>query len=228
MSYKRERQRNSDLWPPLGWEGGEESVRNQLQPGSRINSQENSSCSWIAIVSSFVPVSSLPFTFRRLGYHAKVGPHPRWDHWPLADPQVNALFTWKKKNEEYLTENMDSVITLFLYVGSALSPSILLKFLNLLCVSVSLSSPVFSFKNKFQQWLWQALKEEVLWVCSLGSVAGLLAAELQTALSLSTRAPLQQPPLTLVDLTVPPPSPPNCECAHYLSLRIKQQKNREK
>ena len=135
-----------------------------------------------------------------------MGPHPRWDHWPLAAPQVNTLFTWKNKIKDYLTENMDSVITLFQYMGPALSPSILLKFLNLLCVSVSLSSPVFSFKNKFQQWLWQALKEEVLWVCSLGSVAGLLAAELQTALSLSTRAPLQQPPLTLVDLTVPPPS----------------------
>ena len=43
----------------------------------------------------------------------------------------------------------------------------------------------------------------------MGSVAGLLAAELQTALSLSTRAPLQQPPLTLVDLTVPPISVTN-------------------
>ena len=155
-----------------------------------------------------------------------MGPHPRWDHWPLAAPQVNTLFTWKNKIKDYLTENMDSVITLFQYMGPALSPSILLKFLNLLCVSVSLSSPVFSFKNKFQQWLWQALKEEVLWVCSLGSVAGLLAAELQTALSLSTRAPLQQPPLTLVDLTVPPSLP--TASAHINCHKESNNKNREK
>ena len=120
----------------------------------------------------------------------------------------------------------------FLYMGPALSPSILLKFLNLLCVSVSLSSPVFSFKNKFQQWLWQALKEEVLWVCSLGSVAGLLAAELQTALSLSTRAPLQQPPLTLVHLTAPPPPPSPSQLrvrtVFVTKNHFKQKKNREK
>ena len=41
------------------------------------------------------------------------------------------------------------------------------SFLNLSSVSVSLCFQVFTFKNKFQQRLWQTLKQEVLWALVL-------------------------------------------------------------
>ena len=153
VSNKTESHRNSDLWPPLGWEGGEESARNQLQPGSRINSQETSSCcSCIAIESSLFQFQARSVTYLLLlGVWAIM---PKWD--PIL-AGITGLWL-PHKFIHFLPERSKMRIILqktwiqsspwFLYMSPALSASILLKFLNLLCVPVSLSSPVFSFKKQ--------------------------------------------------------------------------------
>ena len=113
---------------------------------------------------------------------------------PLGCRRVQRYFSWNIENILKLHKTSFPHLAL-VHCGHQPIPrffSLVVFFLisRLASQFLSIFTSFDGFKNKFQQWLWQTLKQEVLWVGSAGLLlpALLLAAALQSALSLSTVA----------------------------------------